>query len=56
MVPHHDHAAYYRRRSAEERKKAERAPNEIVRRAHIELADLLAERALIAERSAQALH
>ncbi len=56
MAPLHDCAAYYRRRAAEERKKAECAPSEVLRRSHIELADLLLERALIAERQRQALH
>jgi hypothetical protein len=56
MAPHEDCAAYYLRRAAEERQKAESAPTEIVRLARIELADLLMERALIAERSTHALH
>ena len=46
-----DSAAYYRRRAAEERAKAARAPNESIERLHLELADILAERASIAEQA-----
>ena len=51
MTAHHDIAAYFRRRAAEERAKGERLPNENARRLHYELADLLDERAVIAEQA-----
>ena len=53
MAAHHDTAAYFHSRAAEERAKAERAPNENVRRLYCELADLFDERALIAEQATQ---
>ena len=53
MAAHHDTAAYFRRRAAEERAKGERAPNENVRQLHCELADLFDERALITEQATQ---
>lgn len=53
MAAVHDRAAHYRQRAAEERAKAERAPNENMRRLHYELADILTERALVAEQRAQ---
>ena len=50
MTSYDDTAAYFRRRAAEERAKGERAANEKVQRLHFELADILTERALIAEK------